>query len=148
MKQFEITSYMGDSTDYNESVCIRETKSGEYVVTPCFSWDEDDEDHEITGYYAFSEGNDEPLEFETHEKMKEWMESYTEELNAAERSKWICLKRNAKKRLHKDLAVWVKNNARMMGWPVNFFRNACLLAVSHYEVSIDEVMNRELMFAV
>ena len=76
------------------------------------------------------------------------MEEYSDKLNSEERSKRVCLKRNAKRRLKKELASWVKSNAEMMGWPVKFFRNACLLAVSHYEVSIDEVMDKELMFAV
>ena len=76
------------------------------------------------------------------------MEEYSDKLNSEERSKWVCLKRNAKRRLKKELASFVKSNAEMMGWSVEIFRNACLLAVSHYEVSIDEVIDKELMFAV
>lgn len=147
MKHYETKGYIGDCTDFNSSVCVIDNE-GNYIVTPGFFWDEDDEDHTVTGYYAWVDEEDEPHDFETRDEMEEWMKDYAEKLNAVERSKWVCLKRNAKRRLKKELASWVKSNAEMMGWPVKFFRNACLLAVSHYEVPIDEVMNRELMFTV
>ena len=147
MKHYTTKSCIFDTTDFNSSTCVVDDE-GNYIVTPCFFWDEDSDDHEITGYAAFVEDNDEPVEFTSEEELDKFMEDYAEKLNVAERSKWVCLKRNAKRRLKKELALWVKANANMMGWPVKFFRNACLLAVSHYEVSIDEVMDRELMFNV
>ena len=147
MKHYTTKSCIFDSTDYNSSLCVVDDE-GNYIVTPFFYWDEDSDDHEITGYAAFVEDNDEPVEFASEEELDKFMEDYAEKLNAAERSKWVCLKRNAKRRLKKELASWVKANANMMGWTVKFFRNACLLAVSHYEVSIDEVMDKELMFNV
>lgn len=147
MKHYETKSYIGTSTDYNSSTCVVDAE-GNYIVTPCFIWDEDSDDHEITGYAAFVEDNDEPVYFDTEEELDKFMEDYAEKKNAEERVKLNCLRRNARKRLKKDLVEYVKRNAEIMGWPMKFFRNACLLAVSHYEVSIDEVMNRELMFQV
>lgn len=149
MKHYIVKPYCGDSTNYYTSLCIIERESEECIMTPGFLYNEEDEDmEEPIGYYAFPADSDDAIEFTTEEELDKFMEEYAEKLNAVERSKWVCLKRNAKRRLKKELASWVKDNAEMMGWPVKFFRNACLLAVSHYEVSIDEVMKRELMFAV
>lgn len=149
MKHYETKGYISDSTNYECMNCVLD-EEGNYIATPGIMYADDDEDceGEPICYFAFVTDNDEPFEFSTEEECDKFMEEYAEKLNAVERSKWVCLKRNAKRRLKKELASWVKDNAEMMGWPVKFFRNACLLAVSHYEVSIDEVMERELMFAV
>ena len=147
MKHYTVKSYVGDNTDYNSSLCVVDDENN-YIVTPGFIWDEDDENREYTGYYAWEDGMDESTCFDTEEELEKFIEDWAEKKNAEERVKLNCLRRNARKRLKKDLVEYVKRNAEMMGWPMKFFRNACLLAVSHYEVSIDEVMNRELMFQV
>lgn len=147
MKHYTVKSYIGDNTDYNGSLCVVDEENN-YIVTPGFIWDEDAEEREYTGYYAWEDGTDEPVYFDTEEELEKFMEDWAEKKNAEEKVKLNCLRRNARKRLKKDLVDYVKRNAEMMGWPMKFFRNACLLAVSHYEVSIDEVMNRELMFQV
>ena len=147
MKHYTVKSYIGDNTDYNGSLCVVDDENN-YIVTPGFIWDEDDENREYTGYYAWEDGMEEPTYFDTEEELEKFMEDWAEKKNAEEKVKLNCLRRNARKRLKKDLVEYVKRNAEMMGWPMKFFRNACLLAVSHYEVSINEVMNRELMFQV
>ena len=149
MKHYETKSYIGDATNYNCMNCVIDDE-GNYIATPGIMYEEDDEDceGEPICYYAWVRDDEEPIEFNTEEECDKFMVEYAEKMNAVERSKWICLRRNAKRRLKKELSSWVKSNAEMMGWPVKFFRNACLLAVSHYEVSIDEVMDKELMFAV
>ena len=149
MKHYEIKGYVGESTNYYSMICVID-EEGNYVATPEIMYDEDDEDKEgePVCYLAWIRDEEEPVEFKTEEECDKFMEEYSDKLNYEERSKWVCLKRNAKRRLKKELSSWVKSNAEMMGWPVKFFRNACLLAVSHYEVSIDEVMNKELMFNV
>ena len=149
MKHYEIKGYVDESTNYYSMICVID-EEGNYVVTPEIMYGEDDVDKEgePVCYLAWIRDEEEPVEFKTEEECDKFMEEYSDKLNYEERSKWVFLKRNAKRRLKKELASWVKSNAEMMGWPVKFFRNACLLAVSHYEVSIDEVMNKELMFAV
>ena len=149
MKHYEIKGYVGESTNYYSMICVID-EEGNYVATPEIMYGEDDEDKEgePVCYLAWIRDEEEPVEFKTEEECDKFMEEYSDKLNYEERSKWVCLKRNAKRRLKKELASWVKSNAEMMGWPVKFFRNACLLAVSHYEVSIDEVMDKELMFNV
>ena len=149
MKHYEIKGYVGESTNYYSMICVID-EEGNYVATPEIMYGEDDEDKEAEPvcYLAWIRDEEEPVEFKTEEECDKFMEEYSDKLNYEERSKWVCLKRNAKRRLKKELASWVKSNAEMMGWPVKFFRNACLLAVSHYEVSIDEVMDKELMFNV
>ena len=149
MKHYEIKSYVGDSTNNYIMNCVID-EEGNYMATPEIMYGEDDEDKEgePVCYLVWIRGEEEPVEFKTKEECDKFMEEYSDKLNSEERSKWVCLKRNAKRRLKKELASWVKSNAEMMGWSIEFFRNACLLAVSHYEVSIDEVMNKELMFNV
>ena len=149
MKHYEIKGYVGESTNYYSMICVID-EEGNYVATPEIMYGEDDEDKEgePVCYLAWIRDEEEPVEFKTEEECDKFMEEYSDKLNYEERSKWVCLKRNAKRRLKKELASWVKSKAEMMGWPVKFFRNACLLAVSHYEVSIDEVMDKELMFNV
>ena len=149
MKHYEIKGYVGESTNYYSMICVID-EEGNYMATPEIMYGEDDEDREgePVCYLAWIRDEEEPVEFKTEEECDKFMEEYSDKLNYEERSKWVCLKRNAKRRLKKELSSWVKSNAEMMGWPVKFFRNACLLAVSHYEVSIDEVMNKELMFNV
>ena len=149
MKNYEIKSYVGESTNYYNMNCVID-EEGNYMATPEIMYDEDDEDKEgePVCYLVWIRDEEEPVEFKTEEECDKFMEEYSDKLNSEERSKWVCLKRNAKRRLKKELASWVKSNAEMIGWSVKIFRNACLLAVSHYEVSIDEVMNKELMFAV
>ena len=149
MKNYEIKGYVGESTNNYSMICVID-EEGKYVATPGIMYDVDDEDKEgePVCYLAWIRDEEEPVEFKTEEECDKFMEEYSDKLNSEERSKWVCLKRNAKRRLKKDLASWVKSNAKKMGWTVELFRNACLLAVSHYEVSIDEVMNKELMFAV
>lgn len=149
MKNYEIKSYDVESTNYYNMNCVVD-EEGNYMATPEIMYGEDDEDKEGEPecYLAWIRDEEEPVEFESKEECNKFMEEYADKLNTAERYKWVCLKRNAKRRLKKELASWVKSNAEMIGWPVKFFRNACLLAVSHYEVSIDEVMNKELMFTV
>ena len=149
MKNYEIKSYVGESTNNYSMNCVVD-EEGNYMATPGIMYGEDDEDKEgePVCYLAWIRDEEEPMEFKTEEECDKFMEEYSDKLNSEERSKWVCLKRNAKRRLKKDLASWVKSNAEMKGCTVKFFRDACLLAVSHYEVSIDEVMNKELMFAV
>lgn len=149
MKHYETKGYIGDATNYNNMNCVID-EEGNYIATPGILYADDDEDCEAEPicYYAWVRNEEEPIEFSTEEECDKFMVEYAEKLNATERTKLVCLKRNAKRRLKKELASCVKYNAEMMGWPVKFFRDACLLAVSHYEVSIDEVMNRELMFNV
>lgn len=149
MKHYETKGYIGDATNYYNMNCVIDD-DGNYIATPGIMYAEDDEDceGEPICYYAWVRDEEEPIEFKTEEECDQFMIDYAEKLNAVERSKWVCLKRNAKRRLKKELASWVKDNAIMMGWPIKFFRDACLLAVSHYEVSIDEVMDKELMFNV
>lgn len=149
MKHYEIKGYVGESTNYYSMICVID-EEGKYVATPEIMYGEDDEDKEDEPvcYLAWIRDEEEPVEFKTEEECDKFMEEYADKLNSEERSKWVCLKRNAKRRLKKELASWVKSSAEMIGWPDKFFRNACLLAVSHYEVSIDEVIDKELMFAV
>jgi hypothetical protein len=150
MKHYETKGYIGESTNYNNMNCVVD-ELGIYIVCPGIMYADDDEDceGEPICYYAWFTNHDQDMvEFKTEEELDKFMAEYAEKLNAVERSKWVCLKRNAKRRLKKELASWVKDNAIMMGWPIKFFRDACLLAVSHYEVSIDEVMDKELMFNV
>ena len=149
MKNYEIKGYIGESTNYYSMNCVID-EEGNYMATPEIMYGKDDEDREgePVCYLVWIRDEEEPMEFKSEEECNKFMEEYADKLNSEERSKWVCLKRNAKRRLKKELASWVKSNAEMMGWPVKFFRNACLLAVSHYEVSIDEVIDKELMFAV
>lgn len=152
MKEYKIKSYCGECTNYSFSKCVVD-EEGNYYATPEFFYQvnedgEPDYEQEPIAYFACVSDLEEPVEFATCEEMEKYIEDYCEKLNNIEKSKLNCLRRNAKRRLKKELCNYVKRNAEMMGWPVKFFRNACLLAVSHYEVSIDEVMNRELMFAV
>ena len=146
MKNYEIKSYVCESTNYYSMNCVID-EEGNYMATPEIMYGEDKEGEQVC-YLVWIRDEEEPVEFKTEEECDKFMEEYSDKLNSEERSKWVCLKRNAKRRLKKDLASWVKSNAKMMGWTVELFRNACLLAVSHYEVSIDEVINKELMFAV
>ena len=149
MKHYEIKGYVDESTNYYSMICVID-EEGNYVATPEIMYSEDDEDKEgePVCYLVWIRDEGEPVEFKTEEECDKFMEEYADKLNSEERSKWVCLKRNAKRRLKKELASWVKTNAEMIGWSVKIFRDACLLAVSHYEVSIDEVMNKELMLKV
>lgn len=149
MKHYEVKGYIGDATNYSCMNCVID-EDGNYIATPGILYEDDDEEgeNEPVCYYAWIGGDEEPVEFTTKEDCDNFMKEYAEKLNSEENKKFSCLYRNAKRRLKKELTEYVKNNAEMMGWPVKFFRSACLLAVRHYEVSIDEVMNRELMFNV
>lgn len=149
MKHYKTKDYIGDATNYCCMNCVID-EEGNLIATPEIMYAEDDEncEGEPICYLAWVGDDEEPKEFNTEEECDQFMVEYAEKMNAVERSKWVCLKRNAKRRLKKELSSWVKRNAKMMGWPDKFFRNACLLAVSNYEVSIDEVMDKELMFAV
>ena len=84
----------------------------------------------------------------TFDEMSDWLRNKADELECVEKSKLKCLYRNARRRLKKELYNYVKRNAECMGWSIGDFIGQCLLAVTNYEVSIDEVMERELMFAV
>jgi hypothetical protein len=155
MNKYSLRQYLSESTDYAENVfCVyNETKDIiEYApefIFPVNEDGEDDHDQEPESYivYGDKEG-DIVAEFKTFDEMSDWLKNKADELKCVEKSKLNCLYRNARRRLKKELYNYVKRNAECMGWSIGDFISQCLLAVTNYEVSIDEVMERELMFAV
>ena len=155
MNKYSLRQYISESTNYEEGVfCIyNETKNIiEYVPEFLFPVNEDgesdyDQDPESYIVYGEKEG-DIVAEFKTFDEMRAWLRNKADELEAIEKTKLNCLRRNARRRLKKELYGYVKRNAECMGWSIGDFISQCILAVTNYEVTIDEVMDRELMFAV
>ena len=155
INKYSLRSYLSLDTNYEENVfCVynETTKTAEYVPVFIFPLTEDGEndyDQEPEGYIVFGDKEgDIVAEFKTFDEMIVWLRNKADELECIEKSKLNCLRRNARRRLKKELYNCVKRNAECMGWSIGDFISQCILAVTNYEVSIDEVMERELMFAV
>lgn len=155
MNKYSLRQYLSEDTNYEENVfCVyNETADiAEYVPAFIFLLTEDGEndyEQEPEGYIVFgSKEGDIVAEFKTLDEMRVWLRNKADELEAIEKTKLNCLRRNARRRLKKELYDYAKRNAECMGWSIGDFISQCLLAVTNYAVTIDEVMDRELMFAV
>ena len=155
MNKYTLRQYLSEDTNYNGDVfCVYNETTNMVEYSPAFIFPltedgENDYEQEPEGYIVFGDKEgDIVAEFKTFDEMQIWLRNKADELECIEKSKLNCLRRNARRRLKKELYNYVKRNAECMGWSISDFISQCLLAVSNYEVSIDEVMDRELMFAV
>lgn len=155
MNKYSLRQYLSEDTNYEENVfCVYNETTDMVEYSPAFIFPltedgENDYDQEPEGYIVFGDKEgDIVAEFKTFDEMRVWLRNKADELEAVEKTKLNCLRRNARRRLKKELYNYVKHNAECMGWSIGDFISQCLLAVTNYEVSIDEVMERELMFAV